>query len=133
MDKIDVFLLKEFGIMGGCCSAAKSIEYNVARRVAERLWMGVVISEDLEKAAKEYKDDNPFAGYSVENDYCAGAKWNKQQMMKGAVKGTVHHFDGDKTVAVHYIDPTGVPMSYFASSEGLETGDKVKLIIVKED
>lgn len=65
--------------------------------------------------------------------FLKGAHWQKRQMMKGAAKGTVHHFNGDKTAAVHYIDPTGVPMCYFTSPEGLKAGDKVKVIIIKED
>lgn len=38
LDEIDTFLLKEFGIMGGCCSSIESLKYSVARAVAEKLW-----------------------------------------------------------------------------------------------
>ena len=47
--------------------------------------------------------------------------------------GGVHHFDGDNLAAIHYNDPKGVPMCYYASASGLEAGDKVKIYIFKED
>lgn len=54
-------------------------------------------------------------------------------LTKDAVDGVVHHFDGDELAAIHYNDPKGVPMCYYASACGLEAGDKVKLILAKED
>lgn len=54
-------------------------------------------------------------------------------LMKDAVDGVVHRFDGDGLAAIHYNDPKGVPMCYYASASGLEAGDKVKLILIKED
>jgi hypothetical protein len=54
-------------------------------------------------------------------------------LIKDAVDGVVHHFDGDELAAIHYNDPKGVPMCYYASACGLEAGDKVKLILAKED
>lgn len=54
-------------------------------------------------------------------------------LMKDAVDGVVHRFDGDELAAIHYNDPKGVPMCYYASASGLEVGDKVKLILAKED
>ena len=53
-------------------------------------------------------------------------------LKKDAVDGVVHHFDGDELAAIHYNDPKGVPMCYYASASGLEAGDKVKLILAKE-
>ena len=57
----------------------------------------------------------------------------EQQMTKGAVEGIVHHFDGNDLASIHYNDPKGVPMCYYASASGLEEGDKVNLILTKED
>jgi len=54
-------------------------------------------------------------------------------LTKDAVDGVVHRFNGDGLAAIHYNDPKGVPMCYYASASGLEAGDKVKIIIVKED
>ena len=54
-------------------------------------------------------------------------------LTKDAVDGVVHHFDRDELAAIHYNDPKGVPMCYYVSASGLEAGDKVKLILAKED
>ena len=54
-------------------------------------------------------------------------------LKKDAVDGVVHRFDGDELAAIHYNDPKGVPMCYYASASGLEAGDKVKLILAKEN
>ena len=37
-DDIDKWLFTEFSILGGCCSAQGSMEYSVARMVAEKLF-----------------------------------------------------------------------------------------------
>ena len=102
------------------------------------------VSEDLDKFAiqsanklypPEYEmaDDNwkQRAGYV--KGCKDGAKWQKQQLMKSAVKGVVHHFGDDEIAAIHYNDPKGVPMSYFVSSNDLKAGDNVKLITIKEE
>lgn len=102
------------------------------------------VSEDLDKFATqsanklyppeyEMADDNwkQRAGYV--KGCKDGAKWQKQQLMKSAVKGVVHHFGDDEIAAIHYNDPKGVPMSYFVSSNDLKAGDNVKLITIKED
>jgi hypothetical protein len=54
-------------------------------------------------------------------------------LTKDAVDGVVHHFDRDELAAIHYNDPKGVPMCYYVSASGLEAGDKVKLILAKEE
>lgn len=88
------------------------------------------VSEDLKEAADNcYYRNHAYARES----FIEGANWQKQQMIKGAVDGIVHHFDGDGLAAIHYNDPKDVPMCYYASASGLEAGDKVKLIIIKED
>lgn len=101
------------------------------------------VSEDLDKFATqsanklyppkyEMADDNwkQRAGYV--KGCKDGAKWQKQQLMKSAVKGVVHHFGDDEIAAIHYNDPKGVPMSYFVSSNDLKAGDNVKMITIKE-
>ena len=102
------------------------------------------VSEELDKFAiqsanklyppqYEMADDNwkQRAGYV--KGCKDGAKWQKQQLMKSAVKGVVHHFGDDEIAAIHYNDPKGVPMSYFVSSNDLKAGDNVKLITIKEE
>lgn len=63
----------------------------------------------------------------------AGMEKMKEQMMANGVDGVVHHFEKCEVASVHYNDPTGVPMAYFTSPEGLSAGDKVKIIVIKED
>ena len=56
----------------------------------------------------------------------------KENMMKEALEGIVHRFCSDEIAAIHYNDPSGVPMSCYMSSKGLKPGDKVKIVIFKE-
>ena len=88
------------------------------------------ISKDLEEASDKCYFRHH---YRARESFIEGAHWQKQQMMKDAVDGVVHRFDGDGLAAIHYNDPKGVPMCYYASASGLEAGDKVKLILAKED
>lgn len=53
--------------------------------------------------------------------------------MKKAVEGTVRNFENKDIAVIIYDDPRGDTMCYFAPSDRLEVGDKVKIIIVKED
>ena len=108
------------------------------------------VSEDLEEASKEWlipqldksyasygenmiMELTHFDGYAMLDAIEFGAQWQKQQLMKSAVKGVVHHFGDDEIAAIHYNDPKGVPMSYFVSSNDLKAGDNVKMITIKED
>lgn len=76
-------------------------------------------SNDLEEAACEYDnshiDDNNFA-------FKAGAKWQKEKMMEDAVDGEIY-FSLDYQQYRIYTEP----LAYF------HHGDKVKLIIIKEE
>lgn len=38
MDEISQWLFDNFGLLPGCCSSIKELEYSVARMVAEALW-----------------------------------------------------------------------------------------------
>ena len=99
------------------------------------------VSEDLEKAANEWDAKASFTPfymalddkgnpYEVRQDYTthaesfkAGAEWQKQQIMKEAVDGLVicdELTHGYKDIAMH------IP-------NNLEVGDKVRLIIIKEE
>jgi len=80
------------------------------------------VSEDLEQAAVEAfkhivdSDKNNF--YEI---FKAGANWQKEQMMKGAVDGEVG-----------YWNITGLSIN-MKLPKCIEDGDKVKVIIVKEE
>ena len=96
------------------------------------------VSEDLEEAANNALN-NVLNTHEIVNVrsclemFRLGAKWQKEQMMAKGVDGVVHHFEKCGVASVHYNDPTGVPMSYFMSPKGIFAGDKVKIIVIKED
>ena len=96
------------------------------------------VSEDLEEAASRYAKEE----YSRKNpatlpDKCigcyapimyafkAGAQWQKEQMMSKAVDALVHTFDnGYIRVGTQLLEN---------NKYGLKVGDKVKVIVIKED
>lgn len=70
---------------------------------------------------------------TLQTEYEKGRFDMREEIMKDAVDGVVHHFADEELAAVHYNDPKGTPMSIYVSSKGLSAGDKVKIIIVKEE
>ena len=86
------------------------------------------IPKDLEEAAEEYAKEHSFhpCDYDVTPYDCfkAGAKWDKEQMMEEAVEGTVMDFSSNRPRP--QVDVLLDPDKY-------HTGDKVRIIIVKED
>ena len=89
------------------------------------------VSEDLEQKALSLfpvvMADKPFTELDLNEEmrriYKAGANWQKHQMMKDAVDGEVTY---GKSLAI----PS---LGYRIDKEGLNIGDKVKLIIIKMD
>ena len=83
--------------------------------------------EDLNEAAKKYAEEqffwwireNPYT--SQEYAFKAGAEWQKEQMMKEAREAMVTTNLANR------------PIIYLDQLKGFQYGDKVKLIIVKED
>lgn len=85
---------------------------------------------DLEEAAEKYanrgisSNADPYEetiAYRADKDaFKAGAKWQKEQMMKNAVEGTVHNFSSNKPHPTVLVD-----------AKGFNQGDKVRIIIVK--
>lgn len=68
---------------------------------------------------------------SYEDDFIAGAEWQKARMLEVAVEGTVVELgetykDLSLSVSAKELNQVLLPL-------GLEDGDKVKIIIVKED
>lgn len=88
---------------------------------------GEPVSKGLEEAAEKFVYD--WAGLSpterriAERAYLAGAEWQKSQMLKDAVEGYVNYYEdgGGKLMAEAQV---GCPY---------HIGDKVKIVIVKED
>lgn len=87
-------------------------------------------SEDLEKASEEswavyeYRE-TPRGLYSscYVDGFKAGAQWQKEQMMKDAVEGYVNYYE----------DSGGILMAEAQVGCPYHNGDKVKIIIVKEN
>ena len=96
------------------------------------------VSEELEEVIRKYeqslkKENHATEAYDFASAIRFGTNWQKNQMMASGVDGVVHHLEKCKVASVHYNDPAGVPMAYFTSPEGLSAGDKVKIIVIKED
>lgn len=82
------------------------------------------LPSNLNKASEEYAFDvkaKPF-GNLVKEAFKAGAQWQKEQMMKDAVEGTVHNFSSNKPHPTVLVD-----------AKGFNQGDKVRIIIIKEE
>lgn len=93
--------------------------------------------EELNKAIKKYVDArldktyeaygehrqkqlSKFDAYDIEEAIEYGAEWMKEQMMKEAVEGNIYGVD-EQWVESEVVEHIG------------QEGDKVKLIIIKED
>jgi hypothetical protein len=87
---------------------------------------GEPVSEDLEEAAKDYSNnlDNIYGsmGEQTRNAFKAGAKWKEQQMMSKAVNGV--------EINSRRSDGRCILSGNFSR---FDTGDKVKLIIIKQE
>ena len=81
------------------------------------------VSNDLEEAAKNYEEDAIFyAARRISDFFKAGAEWQKEKMMEDTVDGEIY-FNMD--YLQYHINTE--PLAHF------HHGDKVKLIIVKEE
>ena len=86
------------------------------------------VSEDLEEAANEYAKDYLFAPkpQSAPNiHFINGANWQKQQMIKDAVDGKIYETQARSKLKAATIGKISC-LKY-------RVGDKVKLIILKEE
>lgn len=81
--------------------------------------------------AKWQADNTPLPEDTVL--FNKGVEEGKRLMMEEAVEGRVSYFESRDVAVIYYDDPKGNTMCFFAPSSSLETGDKVKIIIVKED
>ncbi|UKK52118.1 hypothetical protein L6472_05940 [Prevotella sp. E13-17] len=95
------------------------------------------VSEDLEEAAKHYLYsnilyDDVYVGNPTDKDcvemFKAGAKWQKEQLMKDATEVTVHVDAGNYP----YIPQTEL-YDYDKDIPLAKEGDKYKVILIKEN
>lgn len=82
----------------------------------------------------EYTDSGNLYSSCYKDGFLAGAKWQREQMMKDAIDGEVVKIFPEGAASIHYQAPCGIgEMAYFCKAETLKDGDKVKVIIIKED
>lgn len=104
---------------------------------------GEPVSEELEEAAKKHakcqREDDLECGYDLTKleSFIAGAKWKDEHLMKNVVLETevLRDSDGDgvDTPCESWLTLADTEIPGLPESLGLEEGDKVKVIIVKED
>lgn len=86
-----------------------------------------LVSDDLEEATDEYQleikkhilDGSPIG--TAKDAFRAGAEWQKRKMMEGAVEWMVT------------TNLANCPVIYLDQLKGFQYGDKVKIIVVKEE
>ena len=105
------------------------------------------VSEDLEETARYYLLNNHVSPLNdilhqadlkvemqyhkdIENAYKVGAEWQKQQMMKDALDGCVTMIVKSDTSSRNLFISTS---QLYKELQKYEEGDKLKIIIVKED
>ena len=86
----------------------------------------------LEEAARNHPSAihivSPQFSKEVINAFKAGANWKEEQMMKNAVEVPITKLNTDLTIDVTYDEE-----DEYLRKLGCREGDKVKLIIVKEE
>ena len=90
----------------------------------------VFASTDAEMTEQAYLSLRLFSGFEIAVAHKDGANWQKEQMMKEAKDGVItfdYYGDNDKIYGCIAHD------SFCLEELGLKDGDKVKLIIIKED
>ena len=90
----------------------------------------VFASTDAVMTEQAYLSLKLFSGFEIAVAHKDGANWQKQQIMKNAKDGVItfdYYGDNDKIYGCIAHD------SFSLEELGLKDGDKVKLIIIKED
>jgi len=95
-------------------------------------WKEEPVSEDFKKFEEQYLEkekDEIISVYDRHAGLVDGAQWQKKQMMKDAIERVVKVDAG----GYPYIDGTIELYDYSEDKPLAKAGDKVKIIIVKED
>ena len=90
----------------------------------------VFASTDAVMTEQAYLSLKLFSGFEIAVAHKDGANWQKKQMMKNAKDGVItfdYYGDNDKIYGCIAHD------SFSLEELGLKDGDKVKMIIIKED
>ena len=127
--KAEIERLKSQLIQGACAAQiqmetnCKDEAYNEMLAIVNSLQKQEQPSESLEEAAEKYCEKiNHRQTTIITDSFIAGAEWQKAQMMKEAVEGEVEN----SSFGIVYLRKN-------LMNEGYSTGDKVRIIIVKED
>ena len=136
---IEIFidsLPEESGCEVNFTTKSEDLKEEIERWIKKKHFIFTEIDEIIETASHfaewQKQKDQEIIELAEDHAMLAGMNKMKEEMMKDAVEGVVHHFPHDELAAVHYNDPKGTPMSIYVSSKGLSAGDRVKIIIVKE-
>jgi hypothetical protein len=95
------------------------------------------VSEDLKEASRNYADNEEYGDdvyFAIKAAFEAGAKWQKEQMMAKSIEAVVSQVPCSNEIILY--NPSSVDKYYLPQKMnklGLNKGDKVKLIIIKED
>jgi hypothetical protein len=95
------------------------------------------VSEDLKEASRNYADNEEYGDdvyFAIKAAFEAGAKWQKEQMMAKSIEAVVSQVPCSNEIILY--NPSSVDKYYLPQEMnklGLNKGDKVKLIIIKED
>lgn len=96
------------------------------------------VSEDLEESAEKYVQGFHTAIQRMcKESFKEGAQWQKEQLMKGFCYETEVYLesdgDGIDTELMEWLDLENTEICQLPESLDLKAGDKVKVIIVKEN
>lgn len=84
------------------------------------------IDKSLEKAAEGWMASDPV------DAFIAGAKWDREQMLKDAAEGVVCILPGSEPYVLAKDERDNDTLKQYII-DNFKVGDKVKIVIVKED
>lgn len=113
----------DFPYMTACdwvaiAAAKRHLENSIDAKEVQEL-----VSEDLEEASINYADNEEYGDdvyYAIKAAFKEGAKWQKEQLMKNAI-----NTEASLTMSV--------PSICISLPLGVNVGDKVKVIVIKEE
>lgn len=89
-----------------------------------------MIDKSLEEAANEFANQDCVTFISRKKGFIAGAEWQKEQMLKDAVKGKVNQ---DGFLELSNGEVIDICPTLKRCALGLHIGDKVRIIVLKDE